>query len=826
MNSILLALAGWMGGLGVAAGADWYVSPGGNDGAAGTLSAPFRTVSRGLDAAQRGNTVYVRAGTYGEALKVDPWETSGFALAAYPGEAVTIAPPAGTLSLTLSTVNGFEVRGIRFTSGGINVQMNSSNVVFTNCVFNAVAGDSTVRINGARNVKIAGCWFTENRAPVIVSVVGATDNLRIENNTFLDNYSNSGELQATILATGQVPTEGIRIVGNTFRMTRDKSTRPVLPSAATAAAIMLHQCQGGSFPEPKLTIADNVIEDYRFRGTNDDTRNDPTFLKTPEQGGEQGDGISLIESSNVRISGNQVSRVGTYGLIGHLATYLSVTGNGFRNCGLNGVFLVGDATLKAGASPNLIAENRVFDSGWLRGGTSGISTIYPGPGNLILRNFVSGQRNGIAGTVGASWYGDGNGILADLDSNGTFIVGNVVVNNEGAGISINRASDSVVAHNTVVGNGSCPHRGDNAGIFLCGETGPSDRVWVVNNLLYNNRTSQLWVWKTALDHTVRHNVFAWGPLTVTDRRDRPIDWYGHFFSVSNWVANPPRAGNGAGDLGVRPVFLGDLVGGNPKEDPLWYLPVNASAGVGDAASRATLPAWTVPAGMEGTPFLETALSLGFSAIPRPTSAANRGALEPPVSAFPITGGGSVRLRLKVTAPTRPCVWAEHLTTWLEWRDEQVYSADYGFLQPTADAGWVISQFFGYTYHGVTGAGNGGWVWTERFGWMSFVEGGNGSRYLWVHRLQSWLVANPDGSFFSFDFGSLIPVGPWTRYSTRIGMVTAAEDNPLGWLVSDRFGFVWFARDGTGVWFWSTSRGEWLGITSGGGIWSTAEGRFI
>jgi hypothetical protein len=146
---------------------------------------------------------------------------------------------------------------------------------------------------------------------------------------------------------------------------------------------------------------------------------------------------------------------------------------------------------------------------------------------------------------------------------------------------------------------------------------------------------------------------------------------------------------------------------------------------------------------------------------------------------------------------------------------------------TETAGWAISEFFGYTWHGVEGAANDGWVWTQRFGWMKFVETGSGTRFLWVHRLQSWLAPQADGSFFSFDFGALRPVAnTWTRYDTRIGMVTNSDTDPPGWLTSDRFGYVWFARDGTGVWFWSALRGEWLGITSGGGIWSTAGGRFL
>lgn len=824
---LLLAVACSLAAPGEVAGADWYVSPTGNDGAAGTLGAPFRTVTRGLAAGSPGSTVHVRAGTYAEALKVDPWQQSGFTLAAYAGETVTIAPPPGSVALTLSTVRGLTVRGLRFINGGVNLQMNATNVVFQDCAFESTTGDFTIRIDGTRNVEIARCTFTDNRAPVIVSVTGSNDDLRILDNTFTDNHSSGSQLQATILVTKQAPTQGIRIAGNTFRMTRDKSTRPVIPLGDSASAIMLHQCQGGNFSQPSLSVVSNVIQSYRFRGTNDDRWYDPTYLKTPEQGGEQGDGITAIETTHARIAGNQVLLAGAYGFIGHLVTNLAVLDNEFRQCGLNGVFLAGNATTKAGAAPNLIAGNRIFNCGWLKGGTSGISAIHPGVGNLILRNFVSGQSNGTPGTVGANWYGDGNGILADLDSRGAYLIGNVVVSNQGSGITLNRATDIVVAHNTIVGNGHCPHRDDNAGILISGEFGPADRAYIANNLLYNNRLSQLWVWKTALDHTVHHNVLAPGPLTRSDRRDYPVNWYVTFYTLSNWIANPPLPGNGVGELGERPVFLGDLVGGNPMADPLYYLPVNGSAGAADAAARASLPAWSPPAGLAGTPLFEEALSAGFSTVPRPASAANRGALEPPPGSFPAPGGGFVRLLPRSAASTEPWVWAEHLATWLELRDGRVFSADFGYLQPTTYAGWILSSYFGYAWHGLEGAANDGWISTERFGWMKFVAGGDGSRYLWVHHLQTWLVVQADGAFHSFDFGRLTPLaGSLTRYDSRIGPVTAAESNPPGWLVSDRFGYVWFARDGTGVWFWSTARNEWLGLTPGGGIWSTAEGRFL
>ncbi len=154
---------------------------------------------------------------------------------------------------------------------------------------------------------------------------------------------------------------------------------------------------------------------------------------------------------------------------------------------------------------------------------------------------------------------------------------------------------------------------------------------------------------------------------------------------------------------------------------------------------------------------------------------------------------------------------------------------YGQLSsnPWGIANWVVSEFFGLVHFGATGQQYAGWVSSERFGWMRFVDAGNGSRYLWVHQLQTWFSVNPDGSLYSFDFGWMVPqAGSLTRYNSRIGMMTVDLADPQGWLRSDRFGYVWFARDGTAVWFWSETRKEWIGITSGGGLWSTKDRRFL
>ena len=49
-----------------AAGNTYYVATNGNDGSTGSNSSPFRTIQRGVNAAQAGDTVVVKSGTYYE----------------------------------------------------------------------------------------------------------------------------------------------------------------------------------------------------------------------------------------------------------------------------------------------------------------------------------------------------------------------------------------------------------------------------------------------------------------------------------------------------------------------------------------------------------------------------------------------------------------------------------------------------------------------------------------------------------------------------------------------------------------------------------------
>lgn len=68
--------------------ASYYVSPSGNDLAAGTFAAPWRTINASEDKLSPGDTLYVRGGTYREtvSINISGTSTAPITVAAYPGE--------------------------------------------------------------------------------------------------------------------------------------------------------------------------------------------------------------------------------------------------------------------------------------------------------------------------------------------------------------------------------------------------------------------------------------------------------------------------------------------------------------------------------------------------------------------------------------------------------------------------------------------------------------------------------------------------------------------------------------------------------------------
>jgi hypothetical protein len=83
--------------------ATYYVATSGHDANPGTEASPMRTLNKGVTKLHPGDTLYVKSGTYVEALNNKiPGGTSWsnpVTVAAYPGDSVTLRPSAGTSAI-------------------------------------------------------------------------------------------------------------------------------------------------------------------------------------------------------------------------------------------------------------------------------------------------------------------------------------------------------------------------------------------------------------------------------------------------------------------------------------------------------------------------------------------------------------------------------------------------------------------------------------------------------------------------------------------------------------------------------------------------------
>src|SRR4030095_8643680 len=103
----------------------------GSDRSPGTATQPFRTVSKGVSVLTPGATLYVRGGTYAEALINNiPRGTSWSApvtVAAYPGEAAVLQPSRGEYVLHFQNgqqfivIDGLILDGVYATEGVIKI---------------------------------------------------------------------------------------------------------------------------------------------------------------------------------------------------------------------------------------------------------------------------------------------------------------------------------------------------------------------------------------------------------------------------------------------------------------------------------------------------------------------------------------------------------------------------------------------------------------------------------------------------------------------------------------------------------------------------------
>lgn len=141
---------------------NFYVSTNGNDGNAGNLNSPYKTIGHGVDQCNGGDTVYVRSGTYNGNFEIENSGTSSNfnTLTNYQNEDVKITnnniyDHGIIVDANYWIINGFEITN---TWHPVKVNGNQHDIIMTNfeCHYN---GYSLLLQDGSYNIDIENCKF-------------------------------------------------------------------------------------------------------------------------------------------------------------------------------------------------------------------------------------------------------------------------------------------------------------------------------------------------------------------------------------------------------------------------------------------------------------------------------------------------------------------------------------------------------------------------------------------------------------------------------------------------------------------------------------------
>ena len=130
----------------------YYVAIAGSDSNSGGQSNPFRTVKKGISILKPGDTLYVRAGNYGESIKsvsqIVPAGTSWsspITIAAYPGEVVTLRSIGlWQPSIKYLVFDGFVVDALRSEDQAIYLSDGVNHIRFRNCEVRGAKGHAVL----------------------------------------------------------------------------------------------------------------------------------------------------------------------------------------------------------------------------------------------------------------------------------------------------------------------------------------------------------------------------------------------------------------------------------------------------------------------------------------------------------------------------------------------------------------------------------------------------------------------------------------------------------------------------------------------------------
>lgn len=321
----------------------YYVSPNGSDGYAGTVNAPFKTITTALNKAVPGDTVIARGGIYYERINFPKSGTFEkiITLKAYAGEKPVIdgsnVTVTGWMALVTCnavryiTIEGFDICNLYSSAfntdpEGIYIYGNSKDITIKNCnIYNIknsaslkdwrsghailIIGNGTAAIS---NLVITGCTVhdTQTGTSENITLAGNIDGFTISHNTMY-NTENIGIIIAggdNLNSTGNVATNYARngVVSDNVLYNISMANSVDIWGANNYGAIAIYVCGG----------AGTIIE--RNKVYNCDR------------------GIGLVSESNIYptrtsiVRNNFVYNCWRTGI--YMGDYLNYTKGGTKNC--------------------------------------------------------------------------------------------------------------------------------------------------------------------------------------------------------------------------------------------------------------------------------------------------------------------------------------------------------------------------------------------------------------------------------------------------------------------------------------------------------------
>lgn len=365
-------------------GQAFYVSAsGGKDTNPGTLALPWRTIQHAANNVRAGDTVYVRSGTYNEAVFMT---ASGSAAAGYitfenyPGEApiidgtglIPVNGESGLVNITNANfvvVNGFDIRNFKTSSAteepiGIYVSGYGSCIeILNNKVHNIV---TTVTSDDGDALGIA-VYGTDGSASI--------NNLIISGN---QGYALTTGYSESMALTGNV--QFFEVTNNAIH-DNDNIGIDVAGFEGTSPTVATDQARDG-------WITGNTV--YNI-----------TSAKNPAYGGGLGaDGIYVDGGTRVVIERNLVHNV-DIGIEmaseheGRVTSYVTTRDNVIYSANLVGMSIGGYAATVGGTQYCTVANNTLFGDDTTSSGSGELQIQYHASSNIIENNIMDATPQGL-----------------------------------------------------------------------------------------------------------------------------------------------------------------------------------------------------------------------------------------------------------------------------------------------------------------------------------------------------------------------------------------------------------------------------------------------